>query len=191
MVDKRITYWMERITQDSDSLGDDKKLELAKSYISTFSDISCDELDVFFSTNPRESLDSMMDYALVERKIAEFFGGEAVGGNDIDQKREEFISKLKTLLSDIYSPTELTELTSYMKCWMDDNLVFSRLVGRKNPIMRKIRNAYLPEISNLIVIDTRTGGSKDITHTLFDGDEEACDQIDRILGIDANFNGEQ
>jgi len=104
----------------------------------------------------------------------------------VSWKKEDFLNQLKPLLKDLYSEKEVSELESLIISVTDATLLIFNLAQGYNGI-RRIRNAYLPAITDLYQIDSN-GKVRDISHILseFDGDD-AVSKIEKILGIN-NFS---
>jgi hypothetical protein len=132
-----------------------------------------------------------------ERKVAahfnESFPDMEEGNPEFEEQKRrvtDYRNQLRTTLEGIYSEAELDDLYS-RAWWFDDHLIMRKLAGRDYPLIRRIRNAYLPGMTDLITLqlDAETGevvGAEDNTYQLFDGPGDAVSQIEKILGIEDN-----
>ena len=60
-----------------------------------------------------------------------------------------------------------------------DTLVVKWLTGSDHPVHRKIRNAYLPLITDVIEVDLVTGSSREID--IFNNESQPSDNMDEFL----------
>ena len=184
MTDKQVRdahYWGPRLREDKEKLDGRSKLNLIRALLIHTTPLSQEEVDLFLA--PKEVLsnpDRVMQYAILERKIAEIFGGTY---SDSWEKREAYLVDLRNSLRDTYTSSELDEIQVHVKHNRDANALTMWLAGDHYGL-RRIRNAYLPEITDLIEIDTETGNSRDLTASLFvEGSEDAVSRIERILVV--------
>jgi len=178
-------YWIDRLQADSGRLSEDKKYQLIKSLLVHEVPLEADEVDFFFNTNPNaENLDNATLFSGIKRKVALAYTRQRAFDNP--ERREGFLNEFRAILKGFYTKDELDEIIPYM---VDggEGLAVKWLVGLEHPAVRKIRNAYLPEITSLIRVDItpqgRILGAEDETHILFNGSEDAVSQIERIVGV--------
>ena|SRR3990172_10500376 len=176
--------WYLRIEEDKNRLSDASKYSLLKALIKNVARLNDNEAEAFLlPTDKLQNLEAITTYSVVERKIAKAFGG---GTSPDDWGRDSFLEEIKTPLQEIYSPEEIQSLFSQI-CYSGDATVLVSQFARDHYGMRRIRNAYLPEITDFIEIDPRTGIGVEKTKALFaEGPEDSVSRIERILGIKQN-----
>ena len=174
--------WIMRIIQDREKLDENARLKILRAtlmYTPPF--LTGSEIETFLA--PQDSLsnlDVLIAFSDIEKKVGDSY---ASGGFDERWEREKYVQELKEVLSGIYSETELEELTGLLIRSGDVSALTINLVGGHYG-MRRIRNSYLPRITDFIEVNQETGVSKDLTKDLFkEGPEDAVARIDRILGI--------
>lgn len=179
-------YWFNRVQEDSRKLSDDKKYQLTKSLLIYTVPLKPDEADIFLSTTPSaRELDDAIRYSGIEKKIADAYSRS---GENYPKRRESFLRDFRSVLDGFYTQEELDEIMSYMVDERNDGFVVVQLVGANHPTFRKIRNAYLPAITDLIEIDIVSGRGRDVTRTLFDGKEDAVSQIEKLVSGKENLD---
>lgn len=180
------SYWSNKLYEDSEKLGEEKKFELVKALLKDHVQLSEDEIEVFLSYNatnndPENILqESSLEHLSAERKVANYFATYNWEENETDYqaRRNQFLDSFTTILEGFYTEEELKEITNIIAPG-DEFIATIRLVGHMHPTMRKVRNAYLPLITN--VLEVGSGGVSDTTHTLFDGEKEPVDEIEDLL----------
>ena len=166
-------YWLERFDRDAKRLDENRKLGLQTTYLKYSVPLTEEEARFFLTANPNLDTDTLVKFSLIERKVAEAYA-IGIGEKGVKDRREQFLKDFREILGGFYTDRELDEITSHLdKEGRSDFIPILYLVGLNHCIVRRIRNAYLPEITDLC----RTN------RILFDGREEACDEIDRITGI--------
>lgn len=171
-------YWLERLSQDKQKLDENKKLELIKALLIDLVPLKPDEADIFLNTELNaQKIDNILEYSEIEKKV-----GESIGGipENYKQEKKRFLKSFRNILSGFYTSRELDEIISYWG-YCEELIVVGRLVGMEHYGIRRIRNAYLPVISDLIEIDPVSGEGRDMTYTLFDGEGDAVSQIERLV----------
>lgn len=174
-------YWIDRLQRDSVILSEDKKYQLIRSLLIHEVPLEPNEADFFFTTDPNaEDLAKATRFSGIERKVALAYTRQRAFDNS--GRREGFLNDFRTILGGFYAKDELDEMIPYM---VDggEGLAVKWLVGLDHPTVRKIRNAYLPEITSLIDVSPKGEilGTEDETYKLFDGEEDAVTQIERLL----------
>lgn len=176
------SYWINQFQKDSLRLGDDKKYELTRTLLIHAIPLQPDEADIFLRTNPNPTeMDMTLRYSGIERKVAHAYGARRELF-DNSERIERFLRDFRAVLDGFYTQEDLDEIISYTGPNQSQiSSVVMWLVGRNHPTSRRIRNAYLPEITTLIEVGERE--TRDVTHTLFDGEGDAVNQIEnKILG---------
>lgn len=181
-------YWIDRFQEDSPRLDEDKKYELTRSLLVHAIPLQPEEADLFLRTNPNSAeVNDALRYSGIERKVAhaysarrDLFDGPIQIG--------KFLADFRAILNEFYKPGELDEIIYFSGGNHEQiGLAVMWLVGGNHPTYRRIRNAYLPEITSLVEVYTspegKPSGVRDITHTLFDGEQDAVSQIEKLLGI--------
>src|SRR3989344_1779041 len=175
-----IGYWAKRLREDGPRLKQESKLNVVRASLVHTTHLSKDEIDLFLS--PKESLsnpENLMQYAIIERKVADIFSG---GFPENWENRINYLADLRMALVGFYTQPEIDELQAHIKTDRDVTCLTAWLAGDHYGF-RRIRNAYLPEITDLISVDLKTGQGRDVTNELFVEDgEDAVSKIERILG---------
>lgn len=175
-------YWSQRLRVEKGRLDARTKLEIIKSFLVNTSSITSEEADTFLA--PNESLanpDAIMEYAIVEMKVAKEFSCEIPANWE---NKDAYLRELRENLKSIYTLDEIDEIESYIQCIRDANAITVWLAGDHYGF-RRIRNAYLPEITDVIENDTETGVGRDVTGAVFkEGPKDAVSRIERLLGIE-------
>jgi hypothetical protein len=173
-------YWMERMQEDRNKLNNRVKLEVIRAFLLHTTSLTPEEVDVF--TSPKEKLsdpDSLTGYAIVERKVARIFSG------DYPEKWEsktEYLSAFREALKEFYTFGELDEIQTYIETDRDASAVTVWLAS-DSYAWRRVRNAYLPEITDFVETGSKDRPGRDLTASLFkEGAEDAVSRIERILG---------
>ncbi len=179
----RISYWAKRFREDCSKLEDNKKISLVKSFLQYSIPLQKDEADFFMDENPdSKDMDKLVRYSGIEAKIETAFNSTFNSSSGLFNNPgaiENFWDDFRKILTGFYTKEELDEIASF--AYNDDvGLIVMDLAG-PDDYFRKIRNAYLPGMTDFIGIDLSGGGS--VNYTLFDGKEDAVSQIERILGI--------
>ncbi len=172
--------WHRRIERDKDKISEGARLNLLKALIKNISYLSDSESELFLAPKERlQSIEAVTAYSSIERKVAQSF---SASGFDY-WKRDEFLSEIRESLLEIYSPEEIQSLFSQINHSGDATVLVSQFT-KDHYGLRRIRNAYLPEITDFIEIDPETGIGTDRTKELFaEGPEDSVSRIGRILGI--------
>lgn len=180
-------YWIGTLQRDSVRLSEDKKYRVIKSLLMHEVPLSSDDADFFISANPKpDDFGGTVRFSGIERKVALSYSSSQRTINE-QPRRNKFFEEFKDALKGFYKEEELEELATYM---VDggEGLAVKWLVGLNHPAVRRIRNAYLPEITSLVRIDIDNQGNviavEDETPKLFNGREDAVAQIEKILGIE-------
>jgi hypothetical protein len=177
---RNASYWGSRLREDAKRIDESTKKRLLKSFLVHTTVLKPREVDLFLA--PKEELSSseaIMAYAIVERKIAEEFGGESP---EDFTKRDRYLEELKSHLSKFYTPPELDEIIPLILSVRDASTLTTWLAGDHYGF-RRIRNAYLPEITDLVEINPETGKGRITTNDLFvEGPTDAVAQIEKLLG---------
>ncbi len=177
-----IHYWGSRLREDKEKLDDKSKLNIIIALLNHTTLLEPQEVDIFLASKERLSnLEDITQYAIVEGKIAEVYSAahpENWAG------RTAYLESIRNSLDGFYTPSELNEIQTHILSTRDADALTTWLAGDHYGF-RRIRNAYLPEITDLISIDTETGRSQDLTDSLFaEGLDDAVSRIDRILGVE-------
>lgn len=198
--DSRISFWWERFAIDSQKLTYQHRLSLVKTILINHCRLTPEELSVFLNpefTPTAEKLDETFRYTNAERKIANYYNSSfpqegTQAYKEWKQRHDDFKNDFKqqALTIGFYEKDEIDEILSYTTV-TDDFLIVIRLVGNDFYAMRRIRNAYIPGMVTAVsvvaeVVDdkhARIIQAEDITHTLFDREEDAVTQLERSLGI--------
>lgn len=191
-------YWLDRFQADSTRLTEVQRIGLINATLTNICGLEPQELVAF--TLPQDELaasglDGMLRYASAERKIDLYFnGGSKVGIHSEDlaesrQRSDTFRQAFKEELEGIYALKDLDEVISVMGPG-DEAYVVQLLVGHSHPLWRKIRNAYIPGMTSLINRNYNEDGNfvrgEDVSHTLFDGQKDAVDEIENLILGESN-----
>lgn len=178
--DERISYWIQRMKEDSALLDESRRKGLLTSLLRDYVELTERETELFFMPSPLNSshpTETQLGYLEAERKVANFFASEYE--EEDSPLRKAYLESFRDVLVGFYSEEELDEMFSFL--YPDprgDTLVLFWLVGRSHYICRRIRNAYLPLITDFLEVGPN--GVKEIV--LFDDGEEPVDTIDRLFG---------
>lgn len=178
----RTIYWYNRLRENSHQLGAEQKMVLTRLLLEKGFGLSTAEVEIFTSpialTDAKE-LEETLHYSMVEKKLARFFSSclDDEADKVTEKRRQEFSTGFRAILTNFYTSAELDEMISLMgktdEVYGSDKVyVLMWLLGEEHFIVRRIRNAYLPAITSAVQI-----GKGDISHTLFDGKEDAVDAI--------------
>ncbi len=172
--------WYLRVEKDKDRLSDESKFGLLVALIRNIAHLNYNETLIFLAPESESpNIESVIAYSAAERKIARAFGS----GSPNDWRRESFLEEVRPLLKAIYSSDEIEQLFSLVTTSGDATILVSQF-ARDHYGIRRIRNAYLPEITDLIEINPETGLGVDRTRALFaEGPEDSVSRIERVLGI--------
>lgn len=180
----RHRYWIDRFTVDSQRLSEEQQVELHRAFLRIFCELTEDELAVF--TDPNSSfgtkdLDNGMIFLAAERRVSDYFLGEYP-----DRESEEYDSMQRSaeayqyafgeILTGIYTPEEIGEIILHIVDPWDWGTLRVLIAGVENWLGRRIRNAYLPSITDLVA------DGQDVGDEFFDGPDDAVAQIDRLMG---------
>ncbi len=180
MAERGSSYWLDRFPEDSKIIGEETKRQLVKTLFVDFLGLDTDNIAFFFNPdliptaqNPEEAL----RFASVEKQVGESYDLGTSGWDDqkYQERHRSFLVSFKSILGDFYTQEELEEMISYMGKG-DEGFLVMQLLGRDHFAQRRIRNAYLPMITSFVQV-----GGEDLTHTLFDGEGDAVDQIERLV----------
>lgn len=179
--EQRIGYWLKRFDTDSQSLTDINKLGLARALFVDFYDLKGDDINFFFDRNlvpTAQDPEMALKFSRIEQQVGISFDSGTSGWDEerYQERNERFLGSFRTTLKDFYTEKELDELLSCAGKH-EQGLLVMLLLGGNHFMQRRIRSAYLPMITSLIEV----GGRGDITYTLFDGKEDAVDQVDRLV----------
>lgn len=170
-------YWLSRLDEDSVKLDGDRKIRLVEAELRHVVPLTREEIGIFLNANPRDK-DRLVEFSVIEQKVAEAYGSSDY--NNYKKRRKKFLGEYREIMRGFYTDDQLDDLFLQLDDeGRSDSLIVHKIVGRNHPAIRRIRNAYLPGIVDLIVVDEN--GGRDMTHTLFDGEREACDQIEDIV----------
>lgn len=177
-------YWIDRFQEDRYKLEEGKKIELTRALLIHGIPLQPEDADFFLSANPNSTeIDKAQHYSSIERKVARAYSARKGLFND-SKLRDRFLADFRTILTGFYTQGELDEIIPYID--NGEALVVMMLVGGSHPASRRIRNAYLPEITSLVEVhispEGKHLGGRDITHALFDGEGDAVSQIERLIG---------
>ncbi|OGK29529.1 hypothetical protein A3B02_02280 [Candidatus Roizmanbacteria bacterium RIFCSPLOWO2_01_FULL_42_14] len=169
----RVSYWLERFLKDAKKLSHEQRLDLTVAYLVHFCSLTPDEVaffsdESFFSS--AHDIDKTLIFARIEQKLAAYYGA---GYPDPNTDEYSFLATaaavysqaFSTILAGIYSTAECAEIASLIINPWDWGEVRAILVGKDFFLARRIRNAYLPEITDCYVV-TGDGSVYDID--LFD-----------------------
>jgi len=174
-------YWISRLREDGKKLDDFTKLRLIRELLIHRDHLEPEDADLFLA--PEEELNNpegIAKYATIERKIAKEYSKEHT---TIWNERELFLKGIRNCLRGFYTDSEIDEIATYMPGQQGAGC-FTIFLAGDHYGFRRIRNTYLPEITDLISINTETGSSQDLTEHLFaEGPEDAVSRIERVLGI--------
>ncbi|MEK7185923.1 MAG: hypothetical protein AAB675_00985 [Patescibacteria group bacterium] len=174
-------YWLERFAEDSKAIDEETKQQLVKTLFVDFLELDRDDIEFFFNPdlipnaqNPEEAL----RFATIGERVGMSYDSGTSGWDDsrYEERHQLFINSFREILGNIYDRKELDEITEYMGKG-DESFLVMQLLGRDHFAQRRIRNAYLPMITSFVQV-----GGGDLTHTLFDGEGDAVDQIERLVG---------
>jgi hypothetical protein len=183
MTDKKprdANYWGSRLREDKTRLDKATKLNLIRGYLLYTTPLEKEEVDLFLAPSDEISdPEALMQYSITEGKIAEIFSSEF----EADWiRKQQYLDFFRDCLGRFYTPSELDEIVSHIHSARDANALTVWLAG-DHYAWRRIRNAYLPEITELVSIDTETGQGEDLTGILFaEGPEDSVSRIERLLG---------
>lgn len=182
-----MSNWIQRLNEDRSKLDESSKLELIRAtlmYTNPF--LTLEETETFLI--PQENLsnpDVLISYSNIEKKVALAYSG-GYDENSKKWEREKYLKVIRNALAKLYSPLELNELESLLIGPWDVSAFVIGIAGDHYG-MRRIRNAYLPEITDLIQVDLETGKGQNLTRQLFEeGPEDSVSRIERVLGVKEN-----
>ena len=173
-------YWLERFAEDSKTINEEAKQRLLRTLFVDFLELQSDDITFFFNPelapnahNPEEAI----RFANVEKQVGRSYDSGTSGwdGLKYEERHSHFINSFREILGNIYTQEELDEISGYMGRG-DEGFLVMQLLGRDHFAQRRIRNAYLPMITSFVQV-----GGEDLTHTLFDGEGDAVDQIERLV----------
>lgn len=181
---------IDRLKSDSQRLDEGRKKQIYQTMLVNSLGLTEEEADLFTQSDyslSAEDPEKLLIYARGEKKIADFFGG---GSNQKDEaerveQKARFKTDVREELTGFYSEQELVELLSLIRC-QSDEVFIALFLCAGSYLVRRTRNAYLPSITDLLKVDTKTGEGEIITHELFDGETDAVGQINRLLRIEEN-----
>lgn len=174
-------YWLERFAEDSKVIDEKTKQQLVKTLFVDFLGLDGDDIEFFFNPDlipnaqdPEEAL----KFATIEKQVGISYDSGISEWNDLkyEERHQLFVNSFREILGSIYNQKELDEIIGCMGKEEEGFLVM-QLLGKDHFARRRIRNAYLPMITSLVQL-----GGEDLTHTLFDGEGDAVDQIERLVG---------
>ena len=178
-------YWYSKLEATSFFLSDTKKVALTKAALIRVVGISPEDADFFLSYDlysPNKNPDELLRYSVVERVVGTHYAcGTEMSEEESQQRTANFIADFGTIMDDAFSPKEIRGFTELMGSG-DEMFVLIKLVGPRHHAVRRIRNAYLPMITDFTAVDIATGQGRNITHTLFNGSMDPVETIDRIVG---------
>ncbi len=178
---------VEKIIEDRSKLDEHSKLKLIRAVLMyTTPYLSLEEAETFLTTQENLSNpDALLTYVNIEKRIADAYSSVYDESSE-KWEREKFIKEMRDILKGLHSPSELNELESLLIGPRDVSAFIMNIAGDHYG-MRRIRNAYLPEITDLIQIDAETGVGRDLTKELFkEGSGDAVSRIETILGLRKN-----
>jgi len=170
-------YWYERLCSDRNSLDPERKRLLIEAFLEERIGLSKEETETFMGEIP-SNLQKFPEFIAVERKVGDFFNTGFSGREEEKPRIQKFLERYKSILEGFYTKKELEEMIGYLG--LDEEILLVRwLVGKDHYLMRRIRNAYLPGMLDVIIIDPTKGGQEQI---LFDGDKDPVDQFEELMG---------
>lgn len=167
-------YWLDRFNADRDKLDEKRKQELVKTVLTYLVPLTPEEAELFI-TSKRKTAEELLAYSVIERKVANAYSCASQ-----PSENKALSESFRKVLEGFYTPQELDEIAPWFVLDQDVDIVMFRLAGYEHPSARRIRNAYLPEIMDLVVIDKK--GGHDMTYRLFDGPGDAVSQADKLMG---------
>lgn len=186
-------YWRERFKNDSAKISDNQRAKLAELMLIKACGLSGPESKAFLSDTPPHAgnIDHSLSYSSAEKKVADFYGGmpEPEVGTpehfELARRAKDFRSGFEDLFRSFYNVQEMGEIFSFG--YRDGSPVSSRLsdasfitVYLGGPsLLRKVRNAYLPTITDVLREDENEQ-LKDVSHEFFDGPEDAVSQVEKL-----------
>lgn len=185
--------WGDRIIKDSERCPPEMKLRIGRAFLEHACGLNPEEaglfLDESFIPTPQDP-DRTLIYAGAEQKIHYYYTIEGVGvkpGSEEDmltrEKSKRFRQGFREAAQGFYTDEEFDSLFAYATL-QDDPIMFQRMIGRTHFIVRRIRNAYLTGMTDVIRVTSK--GAEDISGTLFDGPRDPVSEMNRILGISDN-----
>ncbi len=185
MIEGRHNYWQNKFEANRFTFSEEDKVAIATSVLRTWVSLSPEDTAIFLKPElpgSPESINELMCYSAVEQRVGKMFAGgkDTITEEQVEERHQHFLYDLKQILSGHYSPEEIEEVVGLSA--PGDALFFQiKLAGPDHWTTRKIRNAYLPIQTSFVAIDS-SGKVTDITYKLFDGEHDAVDQIDQLLG---------
>lgn len=170
--------WMTRLSEDGKSLTEAEKSKIVKAALMfTTPFLSSGEAETFLT--PPENLlnmETLTVYSRIEKKVADAYSG-AYGEDSKRWEREKYLEDIQRVLGKHYTGREFEELKSLILNPRDVTAL-TTMIASDNYGLRRIRNSYLPEITDVIGIDLETGKGKNLTQEFFEENQE--DPVSKI-----------
>lgn len=149
-----------------------------------FSGLTKEEANIFtdLSEIPHDPKSEVTPiYNRAEQKVGNSYDGSTP---DLWEKQSEMFNRqLRMFLSTVYSPSEINDLFSLIKQPVDCDLIVRDIIGSDDPLIRRIRNTYLPKITDVFSLNYKTGLITDETQKVFKDPGDPVSNIERVLGI--------
>lgn len=176
----RISYWSQRLRADGDIIDEGRKIEIFKALLRDYIGLSEKETEIFIHTSsPLVVVETLGEddliYLQAEKKVADFYGKGYE--KEQDPNRKLFLIAFRAALDGFYNKIELDEMFSFLD-QRSDTLAVNWLTGNEHPINRRIRNAYLPLITD--VLEVRS--DREVYEVdIFNNEKDPSDNMDEFL----------
>jgi len=182
-VENSVHYWAARLKQDGERLDEDRKIAITNNFLTIHVGLAPEKTAIFLDSinelHPDDP-EHAFRYATIEAKIADYFNSPKLGEDSQErQKHEVFMQSLREGLGGFYSEDEFRSLAQVAMPG-DDHLLLSWLVGSNHPLMRRIRNAYIPGMVDVLEGDM-VDGIQDVSYKYFDGEREPVDELEDLI----------
>ena len=179
--------WYLRFQQDSPVIPLELKAQLLGKFLQHDAGLTEDEALAFTNLDPVPTdhiLTGMRLFASARRKVADVFSAPFPNQDSAESASRVIAVKtaLRPVLMQFYKMPEADEILDLMRSPMDTSDIVLDIIGRDNPLKRRLRNAYLSKITDLFSIDLRSGKLTDLTYRLFqESQDDPAAVVDRFI----------
>ncbi len=154
--EQRYRHWVcGELPARGERLSEEQKTTLIEAILEIQCEFSPPELKAFVSPTP--SRDSL-EHQSAELKIKRYFNGplplpaqSTEEKKETREKRNRFFWFFREVTTDIFSEGEVKELESLFSPG-EEHLIVRDMVGLENPLFKKIRDTYWPEMTDVVEI---------------------------------------
>ncbi|HVZ12423.1 MAG TPA: hypothetical protein VG965_05315 [Patescibacteria group bacterium] len=184
----------DRLINRAQNLEDASRVRLIQSVLTNFCGLTDDQLSAFVLSSDQlgtAHMEDVMRYATAEASIAlSFNGGSKVGvfAEDPEVAKRSVSAMKEAIKAEVLYPADSQDMGMFIDSLtpMDVPFLISEIVGTTHPLWRRIRNAYIPgmvdvvtvqydDVGNLVSAENKTG-------ELFDGNDDAVDVVEKLMG---------